>query len=99
LKEIVEKIMKEDTSVVADIKLSIMEKLDVEYKLKVIDEAKEDYDKIKEFENKRLKDRSLLKSKDIIKLSNLGIDKEIDGEDYTKHEIIFKDKRSIIVYL
>jgi len=40
-KEIVEKIMKEDTSVVADIKLSIMEKLDVEYKLKVIDEAKE----------------------------------------------------------
>lgn len=42
LKETVKKIMNEDTSAIADIKLSIMEKLDIEYKLKEIDEAKEE---------------------------------------------------------
>ena len=41
MKETVKKIMNEDTSAIADIKLSIMEKLNVEYKLKEIDEAKE----------------------------------------------------------
>lgn len=39
MKETVKKIMNEDTSAIADIKLSIMEKLNVEYKLKEIDEA------------------------------------------------------------
>jgi hypothetical protein len=86
LKETVKKIMNEDTSAIADIKLSIMEKLNVEYKLKEIDEAKEDSMEYKECFGKMLKKYGVNSPEDLEPEEKKKFFKEVDDKWKAKDE-------------